>query len=117
MKASLDSHTAIIPRSHAELLWTMRETIEKAHKEPDNLLSQKYRHGMTHKEVKAEHADYVKGGRFEKLWGVYDNKLRALVTGNKLAGRHVVHDETHFFPLCLDENGMIDHSRCLNCQL
>lgn len=30
-------------------------------------------------------------------------------------GRHEVHGEVHFFPLILDEAGLIDHSKCVNC--
>jgi len=31
-------------------------------------------------------------------------------------GRHHVHGEVHYFPIQLDKEGLIDHSRCVDCE-
>jgi len=56
----------------------------------------------------------VKGGRFKAHWVEYGNKLRALVNYDKLAKRHEVHGNVHFFPTVSDEQKLVTHQNC-NC--
>jgi len=102
----------IIPQSHAELLLTMRLSIEKAYEEKDNMFIQNFRHGLSTKEVENEHKELVKSGRFKSQWVEYGNKLRALVNYDRLARRHRVHGTVHFYPIVSDEDGLITHLNC-----
>jgi len=69
-----------------------------------------FKHGVTRKEMEAT---------FPRIMGfslgTYGNRMRDNANADPpTMGRHDVHGERHFFPLCLDDQKLIDHSRC-NC--
>ena len=95
-------------RAEAEVLKTL------------NLMAEKYplefAHGMTKKEVKEKFELLVKQGKFERTLTIYDNKMRSLYKKG-LAGRHTVHGERHYFAVTLHEEGLVNHSRCVDCEV
>lgn len=95
-------------RHSAELIYMM------------NLLTRKYpfeySHGMQPKEIEAKHKHLVKEGMFKEVFSTYGNRIRDCFNKHKTAGKHYVHGMIHYYPLSCDEEGLIDHSRCENCQ-
>lgn len=69
-------------------------------------------HGLTEREV----AFYFPKVCHYSL-KTYGNRLRDLCNPKLfnpiLAKRHTVHSERHFYPVGLDEQGLIDHSKCM----
>lgn len=103
MSVSLDDYQILGARAKACVLKTLVTVIRD--KAPI------YNHGMTAKEVR-QFFPRVNGFSLT----TYGNRLRDLVNEeDPRAGRHDVHGERHFFPLCLDEEGLIDHTKC-NCK-
>lgn len=71
-----------------------------------------YKYGLTAKQVR----DFFPLVKHYSLT-TYANRLRDLVNETvPRAGRHDVHGKRRFYPLILDEEGLIDHSRCVNCE-
>lgn len=68
-----------------------------------------YRHGLTKDEV-AQFFPLVKHYRLK----TYDNRQRDLYKKG-LAGKHKVHGEMHYFPIGLDEEGVVVHDGCCEC--
>lgn len=70
-----------------------------------------FNHGVTAKEV----MQY-----FPRLMGfelaTYGNRLRDNYRKHGTMGKHDVHGKRHYFPLFLDEQGLIDHNCCSNCR-
>jgi len=69
-------------------------------------------HGMTEREVA-----YFFPQICRYSLKTYGNRLRDLCNpklylDGLLAKRHTVHGERHFYPVGLDEKGLIDHTRC-----
>jgi len=94
-------------RAEAEVLKTL------------NLMPEKYPlefgHGMTKTEVEQKHKILVKEGLFNHILTVYDNKMRALFK-RKLAGRHTVHGERHYFAVAKNEDKLVNHVGCEDCE-
>jgi len=74
-----------------------------------------HRHGLTEREV----AQFFPRICCYSL-KTYGNRLRDLCNPKLfnpvLAKRHTVHNERHFYPVGLDERGLIDHSKCMECK-
>lgn len=94
-------------KASAELIITMNTVIPKYPLE--------FKHGMTWQEVQRMHKILVSQHRFKKEFVEYENRLRDCYNRDKTAGKHYVHGRIHYFPLYLDEDGLIDHSRCEKC--
>ena len=102
MKASLDDYRVQGARAKACVLKTLVTIIRDR--------APHFNHGMTADEVR-QFFPRVNGFSL----ATYGNRLRDLCNEDEpRAGRHDVHGERHFYPLCLDEEGLIDHGRC-NC--
>ena len=67
-------------------------------------------HGLTEREV-AEFFPRVCHFALK----TYGNRMRDLYKLG-LAGKHSVHGERNYYPIGLDEQGLIDHSKCEECQ-
>lgn len=103
MKATLDGYRVQGARAKAAVLKTMVTIIRDKPGE--------FGHGMTENEVRHFFPNVM-----HFSLATYGNRLRDLCNEPKpRGGRHDVHGERHFFPLCLDEDGVIDHGRCANC--
>lgn len=76
-----------------------------------------YGHGLTPKEIEKMHKLLVKKGKYKKVFGTYENRVRDLFNKYETAGKHYVHGYIHYFPLSLHEKDIIDHSRCEECRL
>jgi len=105
-------------QSESEILWIMNKMGR------ENLVA--YGHGFTKEEVEELHKNFVKEGRFEKSWSVYDNKMRFLFQACGLAGKHNLWHKNnegkwklkvHYFALNRHEEGLVNHSNCENCEV
>jgi len=100
MKASLDTHYVAGKHACAMVLKCAVQMVRE---------KEQFRHGITRKEMEST---------FPRLMGfdlaTYGNRMRDNVNLHKTMSRHDVHGERHFYPLCLDEDGEVDHSKC-NC--
>ena len=103
MRASLDGYAVKGARAKAAVLKTLVTVIRDR---------SQYRHGLTANEMR-----YFFPTVMHFTLATYGNRLRDLVNEREpRAGRHDVHNERHFYPKILDEQGLIDHTKCINCE-
>ena len=110
------------------VIWMMRD-------HPCSLDRKRYRQGVQAKDVKDYFPTFMKL-KFNKRvsFAKYQNKLRAGCHGTKdekgkvipytvTMGRHkifmddVKEKRVHYFPLVLQEDGLVDHSHCEDCSV
>jgi len=102
------------------MLKTMLELIPKR---------REYKHGMTPKEVEEGYKFLARHHLIEKVpITTFENRVRDCYNKHKTCGKHLVptvvvekgktkvKDRVHYFPLSLDEKGMVDHSGCVDCE-
>jgi len=111
MKASLEDYTTKGLRANALVLQC---TVKMIREHPNENMRRKYSRGVREEDLEVEFPRFM-GFSFN----IYENKLRACFHSAKTMGKHYVMRDgkprVHYFPLGLDEEGLIRHDGCQNC--